>query len=214
MTTTQNSQSQSAMTPARALEQLADGNRRFQAGSREDRNLLEQKDATAGGQWPYAVVLSCIDSRVSSELIFDTGLGDIFSARIAGNFVNDDLLGSLEFGCKVAGSKLIVVLGHSHCGAVKGACDGVELGHLTAMLQKIQPAVKAVAEPSQESERNSGNPEFVARVARKNVDLAVDAIRERSQVLRDLEADGQIQIVGGMYDIESGAVEFYDDSKN
>lgn len=214
MTITQNSQSQSTMTPARALELLADGNRRFRAGSRESRNLLEQKDATAGGQWPYAVVLSCIDSRVSSELIFDTGLGDIFSARIAGNFVNDDLLGSLEFGCKVAGSKLIVVLGHSHCGAVKGACDGVELGHLTAMLQKIQPAVKAVAEPSQDSERNSKNPEFVARVARKNVDLAVDAIRERSQVLADLEADGQIQIVGGMYDIESGAVEFYDDSKN
>ena len=214
MTITQNASSQASMTPDRALEVLADGNRRFRSGAQETRNLLEQIRATAGGQWPYAVVLGCIDSRVSNELIFDTGIGDIFSARIAGNFINDDLLGSLEFGCKVAGSKLVVVLGHSHCGAVKGACDDVKLGHLTGMLERIQPAVKAVSQPSDAAKRNSSNPEFVASVARKNVEMTVDAIRERSEILRELENNGDIRVIGAMYDIETGAVEFYDNSQN
>lgn len=214
MTQTQNADSQSLMTPARALEMLADGNRRFRTDSRENRKLTDQVRATSGGQWPFAAVLGCIDSRASAELVFDTGIGDIFSARIAGNFVNEDLLGSLEFAAKVAGSKLVVVLGHSHCGAVKGACDGVELGNLTGMLKKIQPAVDAVDQPASADQRNSGNAAFVADVARKNVDITVDAIRERSPILRELEADGAIRIVGAMYDVESGEVEFYDDSKN
>jgi carbonic anhydrase len=154
------------------------------------------------------VVLSCIDSRTSSELIFDQGIGDIFSVRIAGNFLNDDILGSMEFSCRVAGAKLIVVLGHSHCGAIEGACDNVELGLLTGMLKKIQPAVDAVSSPSDPKERCSANADFVDSVARENVRRNIDGIAKRSDVLREMQEEGSIEIVGGMYDISTGAVEF------
>lgn len=196
------------LTPRDALQILKEGNARFTANLKANRNLLQQVNETVDGQWPFATVLSCIDSRTSAELIFDQGLGDIFSIRIAGNFLNDDILGSMEFACHVAGSKLIVVLGHSHCGAIKGACDGVELGHLTGMLAKIQPAVDSIKEPRDAAERCSANAEFVAEVARANVVGAMHAIPERSDVLRELCDDGAIEIVGGMYDITSGAVEF------
>ena len=173
-----------------------------------DRDLLEQVQDTRGGQWPFAAVLSCIDSRVSSELIFDQGIGDIFSVRIAGNFANEDILGSLEFSCKAAGAKLIVVLGHKHCGAVKGACDGVELGNLTQMLAKLQPAVNSVSEPSDASQRNSKNGDFVQAVAVSNVRMTIAKILEGSPVLREMQDAGEILVVGGMYDVESGTVEF------
>jgi carbonic anhydrase len=200
---------QTKMTPAEALERLKEGNERFRASQMAKRDLLAQIDATSGGQWPFAVVLSCIDSRVSAELVFDQGIGDIFSARIAGNFQNDDILGSMEFACQVAGAKLVVVLGHSHCGAIKGACDGVELGHLTGMLEKLRPAVEGVTFPAEKAERSSANADFVAAVAERNVRSTVEAIAERSDVLRGLRDAGTIGIVGGMYDISTGAVEFY-----
>jgi len=154
--------------------------------------------------------LSCIDSRVSSELIFDQGIGDVFSARIAGNFVNDDILGSMEFACKLAGTKLIVVLGHTACGAVKGACDDVKLGKLTGMLEKIKPAVNSVSEPEDPSLRNSSNIEFVNNVAEKNVHLTIDKIKADSEVLDKMVQNNEINIVGGMYDVQSGAVTFYE----
>jgi carbonic anhydrase len=198
------------LTPADSLQILKDGNARFCANLKANRNLLQQVNETRNGQWPFAVVLSCIDSRTSAELIFDQGLGDIFSVRIAGNFVNDDILGSMEFACHVAGAKLVVVLGHSECGAIKGACDHVELGHLTGMLRKIQPAVDSIREPSDPSQRRSTNAKFVDDVARVNVARTVAAITERSEVLRKLENEGAIEIVGGMYDIATGAVEFQD----
>ena len=165
---------------------------------------------TRDGQWPFAAILSCIDSRASVELIFDQGLGDVFSVRIAGNFVNDDILGSLEFACAVAGAKLVVVLGHSACGAIKGACDHVELGNLTQMLAKIAPAVDAVSPGYAAEACNSGNDEFVERVAHENVAQTVAAITARSAVLKDMKDKGDIDIVGGMYDISSGAVTFLD----
>ncbi|EWH08343.1 carbonic anhydrase, partial [Cellulophaga geojensis KL-A] len=170
----------------------------------------EQVNDTSEGQFPFATILSCIDSRVSAELVFDQGLGDIFSVRIAGNFVNEDILGSMEFGCKLAGTKLIVVLGHTSCGAVKGACDNAELGNLTAMLSKIKPAVEAVSEPADESLRNSKNLEFVDNVAAKNVQLTIDRIVAESEVLADMQSKGEIKIVGAMYDINSGAVTFFE----
>jgi carbonic anhydrase len=197
------------LTPADALQILKDGNARFCANLKANRNLLQQVNETSDGQWPFAVVLSCIDSRTSAELIFDQGLGDIFSVRIAGNFLNDDILGSMEFSCRLAGAKLVVVLGHSHCGAIKGACDDVQLGLLTGMLRNIRPAVTAVANPSDPSARSSENPEFVDAVARENVLRGVDGISKRSDVLREMRDDGRIDIVGGMYDITTGAVEFF-----
>ena len=202
-------ETQSNLSPGDALKILEEGNERFRANLKANRNLREQVDETRAGQWPFAVVLSCIDSRTSSELIFDQGIGDIFSVRIAGNFLNDDILGSMEFSCKVAGAKLVVVLGHSHCGAIKGACDDVELGLLTGMLKKIQPAVDAVPTPSEKKDRCSANPGFVDAVARENVRRSVEEIAERSEVLRELRDEGSIKIVGGMYDVETGAVEFF-----
>ena len=184
MTTTHNADSQSAMTPDLALQALKDGNRRFLDDAREARDYQDQIKATSGGQWPFAVVLSCIDSRVPAELVFDAGIGDIFSARVAGNFVNTDLLGSMEFACKVAGARLVMVLGHTHCGAVKGACDNVELGNLTAMLAKLRPAVDAVAEPADAAQRTSGNAAFVRAVTLENVRQTQDAIRAQSAVLK------------------------------
>lgn len=202
--------SQSELTPADALEILKEGNTRFRANLKANRNLLQQVNETREGQWPFAAVLSCIDSRTSVELIFDQGLGDVFSARIAGNFVNEDILGSLEFACAVAGAKLIVVLGHSACGAIKGACDHVELGHLTQMLAKIGPAVDSVAANYTGDDCSSKNVEFVEAVAAENVKRTVSGIGERSTVLRDLLDKGDIDIVGGMYDVSSGEVAFLD----
>tara|TARA_E500000178_G_C16940857_1_gene716329 strand:- start:881 stop:1393 length:513 start_codon:yes stop_codon:yes gene_type:complete len=169
---------------------------------------MEQVKDTSTGQYPFATILSCIDSRVSAELVFDQGVGDIFSVRIAGNFVNEDILGSMEFACKLAGTKLVVVLGHTACGAVKGACDHARLGNLSALIQKIEPAVEAVTEPTDASQRNSGNIQFVNDVAVKNVHMTIDNIREESPVLAELEAEGAIKIVGAMYDINNGSVTF------
>ena len=205
---TQNRETQAAMTPAMALERLREGNARFHARRQASRDLLQQVAATSGGQWPFAAVLGCIDSRVPPELVFDQGLGDLFSVRIAGNFANDDILGSLEFACKVAGSKVVLVLGHRHCGAVKGACDGVQLGNLTSMLANLDAAVQSVPEPEAADLRTSHNAEFVHAVALSNVRLTVERIRERSEVLRQMEAQGEIAIAGAMYDVETGAVEF------
>lgn len=202
-------ETQATMTPAKSLETLIEGNKRFQNNLKSDRNLVEQVHDTSKGQYPFATVLSCIDSRVSSELIFDQGIGDIFSARIAGNFVNDDILGSMEFACKLAGTKLVVVLGHTACGAVKGACDDAKLGKLTGMLDKIKPAVNAVSEPQEASQRNSSNIDFVNDVAKKNVELTIAKIKSDSEVLAEMERNGEIQIVGGMYDINSGVVSFF-----
>lgn len=197
------------MTPEKSLQVLKEGNKRFQENLKTSRNLLEQVEDTSKGQYPFATILSCIDSRVSSELIFDQGFGDIFSVRIAGNFVNEDILGSMEFACKLAGTKLIVVLGHTSCGAVKGACDNAKLGNLTGMLDKIKPAVNAVSLPEESNLRNSKNIEFVNDVAKKNVELTIDRILKESDVLAQMKKDKDIDIVGGMYDIKTGAVSFY-----
>ncbi|SFC98515.1 carbonic anhydrase family protein [Algibacter pectinivorans] len=202
-------ETQSTMTPAKAIQFLKEGNQRFQSNLKANRNLLEQVNDTSEGQFPFATILSCIDSRVSAELVFDQGLGDIFSVRIAGNFVNEDILGSMEFACKLAGTKVIVVLGHTSCGAVKGACDDAKLGNLTAMLSKIKPAVSAVAEPADTSLRNSKNLDFVDNVSKKNVELTIDRIHAESPVLSEMEKNGEIKIVGAMYDINTGAVSFY-----
>ena len=200
---------QGKMTPKSAKEELVNGNKRFVESQKVDRDLLKQVEQTSTGQFPFATILSCIDSRVSSELIFDQGIGDIFSVRIAGNFVNEDILGSMEFACKLAGTKLIVVLGHTSCGAVKGACDHARLGNLTTLNNKIEPAVEAVTEPKDESLRNSSNIEFVNEVAKKNVYMTIDNIRNSSEVLKAMEDAGEIDIIGGMYDIKTGEVSFY-----
>lgn len=201
-------ESQSNITPSIALQLLKEGNLRFQNNKRTNRDLMQQVDDTSGGQYPFATILSCIDSRVSSELIFDQGIGDIFSARVAGNFVNEDILGSMEFACKLAGTKLVLVLGHTSCGAVKGACDHARLGNLTKLIQKIEPAVEAVKEPKDENQRNSGNLEFVDNVAAKNVEMTIDNIRKESPILAEMEKEGEIMIVGAMYDISNGSVNF------
>ncbi|HBI39701.1 MAG TPA: carbonic anhydrase [Tenacibaculum sp.] len=203
-------ETQTTMTPEKSLTTLKEGNLRFQKSLRANRNLLEQVNDTIKGQFPFATILSCIDSRVSSELIFDQGIGDIFSVRIAGNFVNEDILGSMEFACKLAGTKLIVVLGHTSCGAVKGACDDAKLGNLTGMLKKIKPAVEAVTEPKEVSIRNSSNENFVNEVAKKNVELTIDNIIKQSEVLADMHNNKEIQIIGGMYNIQDGSVTFYE----
>ena len=203
-------ETQATMTPEKSLRFLKEGNLRFQNNLKANRNLLEQVNDTREGQFPFATILSCIDSRVSAELVFDQGLGDIFSVRIAGNFVNEDILGSMEFGCKLAGTKLIVVLGHTSCGAIKGACDHAKLGNLTKMLEKIEPAVAAVTEPKDESMRNSKNLDFVDEVSKKNVELTIQNIRKNSEVLAEMERNGEVKIVGGMYDISNGEVTFYE----
>jgi len=202
-------ETQATMTPEKALQFLEEGNQRFVNNLKANRNLLEQVNDTSEGQFPFATILSCIDSRVSAELVFDQGLGDIFSVRIAGNFVNVDILGSMEYACKIAGSKVIVVLGHTSCGAIKGACDDAKLGNLTTMLNKIKPAVAAVAEPTDVSQRNSSNIDFVNNVAKKNVDITIENIRKQSPVLKDMEDKKEIAIVGAMYDVNTGEVRFY-----
>lgn len=208
---TLNKESQAQITPRKALELLKEGNGRFVNNLKLHRDLLEQVNATSDGQWPFATILSCIDSRTSSELIFDQGLGDIFSIRIAGNVVNTDILGSMEFACKVAGSKLIVVLGHTKCGAVKGACDHVEMGNLTELLSKLQPAV--YQEQVTKDDRSSKNAEFVENVAEINVKRAVKSILQRSYILEQMVEKGEIGIIGAMYNIETGVVDFYVDSE-
>ncbi len=197
---------QSHLSPQMALDILKEGNKRFVNNIKVNRNLLQQVNETSEGQHPFAVVLSCIDSRTSAELIFDQGLGDIFSVRIAGNIVNDDILGSMEFGCKVAGAKLIVVLGHTKCGAIKGACDHVEMGNLTGLLRKIKPAVDA--EVTVNENRTSSNANFVENVAALNVKESVKLISERSLILREMIEKGEINIVGGIHDISTGEVIF------
>lgn len=203
-------ETQATMTPQKSLAYLKEGNQRFQNNLKANRNLLEQVNDTSEGQFPFATILSCIDSRVSAELVFDQGLGDVFSIRIAGNFINEDILGSMEFASKIAGTKLIVVLGHTGCGAIKGACDNAKLGNLTTMLNKIKPAINAITEPVDISLRNSKNIEFVDNVAEKNVYLAIEDIRRRSPVLKEMEDSNEIDIVGAMYDINMGAVTFFE----
>ena len=205
----QTKETQDLMTPEKALQELKNGNDRFVQKKQLSRDLMQQVGETSTGQFPFATVLSCIDSRVSSELIFDQGIGDIFSVRIAGNFVNEDILGSMEFASKLAGTKLILVLGHTACGAVKGACDHARLGNLTALINKIEPAVAAVKEPQEEGLRNSSNSDFVNEVAAQNIRMTVDNIRSQSEVLKTMEDEGAIQIVGGMYDIKTGQVHIY-----
>lgn len=204
-------ETQANLTPRMALDILKEGNGRFIRNLKAQRDLLAQVNDTRDGQWPFATILSCIDSRTSSELIFDQGLGDIFSIRIAGNIVNTDILGSMEFACKIAGSKLIVVLGHTKCGAVKGACDHVEMGNLTELLSKLQPAVYEEKETRQGDQRNSKNPVFVENVASINVRRTVKSIIERSYIIEQMVESGDIAVVGAMYNIDTGRVEFYDD---
>lgn len=206
---TQTAATQADMSPAEALQALKDGNARFLSGDMLNRDFGDQVEQTASGQYPFAVVLGCIDSRVPPELVFDQGIGDIFSPRIAGNFVNTDILGSMEFATKVAGSKVIVVLGHTACGAVKGACDHVELGNLTHTLANIAPAVYAVNDV--EGERNSSNTEFVNKVAHTNVKMTVANIVERSAVIRELVESGDLMVVGAMHDVSTGEVTFYEE---
>ncbi len=193
-----------SLTPRLAFDVIKEGNKRFVNNLKINRNLLQQLNETANGQYPFAVVLSCMDSRTSVELIFDQGLGEIFSIRIAGNIVNDDILGSMEYACKIVGSKLIVVLGHTRCGAIKGACDHAEMGHLTGLLEKIKPALeKTTKEGHPETEE-----EFAEKVASTNVLQSMDEILEKSSIIRDLFQEGQIGIVGGIYSVENGSVNF------
>ena len=200
---------QAIMTPQTSLTALKEGNERFLNGNQISRNLNAQVEETSTGQYPFATVLHCIDSRVSAEHIFDQGIGDLFSIRIAGNFVNEDILGSMEFACKLAGTKVLVVLGHTACGAVKGACDHARMGNLTSLINKLEPAVEAVSSPADESERTSANIDFVNAVAAKNVEMTIADIRSKSPILKEMEDNGEIKIVGGMYDIATGKVSFY-----
>lgn len=202
-------ETQSTITPEKALEFLKEGNQRFVNNLKANRNLLEQVNATREGQWPFAVVLSCIDSRTSAELIFDQGLGDIFSIRIAGNFVNQDILGSMEFGCNVAGSKLIVVLGHTKCGALKGGLDaakieGMGMDNLNHLINHFNPIINEIIEENEE--RSSSNSSLLERLNQQNVRSAIEDIRKQSSTLKNLEAEGKIKIVGANYDVETGAV--------
>ncbi len=201
-------ESQAEMTPIEALEQLRAGNERFRSNLRAHRNLLQQANETSEDQFPFATILSCIDSRTSAELIFDQGLGDVFSIRIAGTVINDDILGSMEFATKIAGSRLIVVLGHSSCGAIKGACDHVQLGNLSTLLNKIEPSV--YFERQTLGDRTSNNPDFVERVAEIQVHRSVEAIIERSVVIRRLIEAREVGLIGAHYDLDTGGVRFFD----
>lgn len=197
---------QSELTPEMALDFLKQGNLRFMQNMQAHRDLLEQVNATSDGQFPFAAILSCIDSRTSAELIFDQGLGDIFSIRVAGNILNDDILGSMEYACKIAGSKLIMVLGHTKCGAITGACNKVEMGHITGLLRKVGPAI--AQESTTTEDRTGDNLNFVRNVTKINVDLTVEQVRKQSPILAEMERAGEIKIVGGLYDVESGHVSF------
>jgi carbonic anhydrase len=205
-TATMTREAQAAITPDAVLQRLKEGNQRFTGGQMMARDLKMQVKATGYGQYPMASVVSCIDSRSAPELVFDQGIGDVFAARIAGNFVNEDILGSLEFASKVAGAKLVVVLGHTSCGAIKGACDDVALGNLTGMLGKIKPAVQSV---SYAGDRSSKNDAFVEMVSAANVRRTVQDILQRSPVLKDMVDKGQVRVVGAMLDVKTGQVTFY-----
>ena len=200
-------ETQHRLTPTHALELLKEGNERFVNNIKAHRNLLQQVNETSSGQFPFATILSCIDSRTSAELIFDQGLGDILSIRIAGNILNEDIVGSMELACKLAGSKLIVVLGHTKCGAIEGACNNIVLGNITALLHKIKPAIEK--ENQTISERNGSNFSFVRNVTENNVFIVVARIREQSSILSEMEKAGEIKIVGGLHDIDTGQVIFY-----
>ena len=199
---------QDGISPEIAIKMLKEGNQRFTNNLMAGRNLLAQARETSNGQYPYAVVLSCIDSRTSPEIIFDQGIGDIFSVRIAGNIINEDILGSIEFACKVVGSKLIVVLGHSKCGAINGACDNVEMGNLTALLSKIQPAVDS--EKTETENRKSSNNNFVEKVTNIHVKRTVQDMMARSPILKEMMEKGEIGIVGGTHNITNGEVRFFE----
>ena len=205
---THTKETQESLTPEAALQILQEGNARFVSNLKVNRNLLQQVNDTKNGQFPFATILSCIDSRTSAELIFDQGLGDIFSIRVAGNVLNDDILGSMEFATKVAGSKVIMVLGHTRCGAVKGACQGVEMGHLTGLLGKLKPIVKRESRIYADMD-----PEvLVEMVAQQNVREVMKQILERSDILRSLLEEGKITLAGGIYNVESGVVNFFEDN--
>jgi carbonic anhydrase len=201
---TQTKETLAAMTPEKALSLLKEGNQRYLENKKLDRDLLQQVAQTGSGQFPFAVVLGCVDSRVPPELVFDLGIGDIFSIRIAGNFVNEDILGSMEFACKVVGSKHILVLGHTSCGAIQGAYDDVELGNLTGLLSKIKPAVDAVKGSTQETE-----PVDINQISKKNVELTIEEIKNRSSILNEMLEKGEIGLSGGMYDVTTGEVSFF-----
>ncbi|MES2285008.1 MAG: carbonic anhydrase family protein [Bacteroidota bacterium] len=206
------SETQASISPSIALEILKEGNQRFVNNLKANRNLLQQVNETREGQWPFAVILSCIDSRTSAELIFDQGLGDVFSIRIAGNVVNTDIIGSIEFACKVAGSKLIVVMGHTQCGAVKGACDHLEMGNLTELLSKIQPAIYQETMTLELDKRNSDNEVFLENVSTLNVKRSVKTIIDRSYILEQMIEKGEIAIIGAKHHIKTGVVEFYEET--
>jgi carbonic anhydrase len=206
---THTKETQHKLTPALALEILKDGNKRFVNNIKAHRNLLEQVNETSSGQFPFAAILSCIDSRTSAELIFDQGLGDILSIRIAGNILNEDILGSMELACKLAGSKLIVVLGHTKCGAIEGACNNVVLGHMTVLFNKIKPAIEQEKE-TKEEDRNVKNESFLLNVTRNNVFITVQKVKEQSAILNEMEQNKQIKIIGGLYDVDSGQVTFFE----
>lgn len=197
---------QAALTPDSVLQMLKDGNRRFMNDNLTARLHSAQVRIAAGGQFPKAVILSCLDSRIPVEDVFDKGIGDLFVARVAGNIVNEDILGSMEYGCKVSGAKLVVVMGHSECGAVKSAIDNVQLGNITALLKKIQPAVDSTT--SMDGNKSSKNKEYVDMVCKKNVELTIQNIRNRSVILRDMEKNGEIKMVGAVYDVATGKVTF------
>lgn len=205
---THSKETQNNLTPATALQILKEGNQRFVNNLKANRNLLQQVNETSAGQFPFATILSCIDSRTSAELIFDQGLGDVFSIRIAGNILNEDILGSMEFATKVVGTKIIVVLGHTKCGAIVGACNHVELGNLTTLLNKIQPAI--LQEKTITGNRDGNNNEFVEKVTALHVQLTIDRIRLESPIVAELEQEGSIKIIGGMYDVQTGLVTFFD----
>ncbi|MFT4677978.1 MAG: carbonic anhydrase [Flavobacteriales bacterium] len=203
---TQTANTQAHMSPGQALSELKLGNERFVENRMSQRDLMKQVEQTSTGQYPFATVLHCIDSRVSAELVFDQGIGDLFSIRIAGNFINEDILGSMEFACKLAGTKVLVVMGHTHCGAIKGACDHAEMGNLTAMLSKIMPIVEKVEVDY--DQKGSANKELVQRVADDNVTNALAKVRSASPILAEMESNGELKIVGAMYDIHTGKVQF------
>ncbi|HML58578.1 MAG TPA: carbonic anhydrase family protein [Ferruginibacter sp.] len=203
---THSKETQSSLTPELAFQILKEGNERFVRNLKANRNLLQQVNETKEGQFPFATILSCMDSRTSAELIFDQGLGDIFSIRIAGNILNEDIVGSMEFGTKVVGTKIILVLGHTKCGAIVGACNGVEMGSLTGLLHKVQPAIDV--EASVQENRNGSNVEFVNKVTLNHVQLTMKAIPEKSEIIRTLVQEGKLRIVGGVYNVESGVVDF------
>ncbi|MFB9865548.1 carbonic anhydrase [Rufibacter immobilis] len=205
---TQSKETQNQLTPDQAFQILKDGNTRFVNNLKANRNLLQQMNETKEGQYPFATILSCMDSRTSAELIFDQGLGDIFSIRIAGNVLNEDILGSMEFGTKVVGSKIILVLGHTRCGAITGACNHVEMGYLTGLLEKIKPAIEHETQTTEN--RTGSNQSFVANVTENNVHLALERIRKESPIIAELEQEGKIKVIGGIYDVESGVVSFFE----